>query len=131
VIAPVPRRTLDDMPHERRQALVGRVAELFSKSGFRHQDRWRLAIAIMRGPGERSYVTSRVDAAAFFKANDLPDLARQCLRERTKRGEVLLFVDVEDEGFAFASLIAIDLAAEVRAVLAAAESTGATPTQSE
>jgi hypothetical protein len=108
--------TLRDLPAERRLACVWQLSQLLAKSvAFRDRAKWPLAVVVLRDPGE-SYVTSRVDFAAYLRANDLHGVARECVKRRARPGHVLIWLEVDEQSVAASGFEEIDLAAEARSL---------------
>ncbi len=70
-------------------ASVAAVAIVRSRA-FMHHRTWPHAILVLM-PDAKPRVTSRVDFAAWLRANDLHDQAAEVLRTRTRPRELLMF----------------------------------------
>jgi hypothetical protein len=87
----VPPRVPEIAP-EGRDWLAGAIATVLVGSPFQGRKRWREAVIVLRSDGRR--VMSRGDFAHWLAANDLRQLAHECIRRRVPAGHVWLEVDV-------------------------------------
>lgn len=87
--------------------VAGVVAASLARSPFAHPGRWAAAIVLVSPTAQR--VTSRGQFAAEMRAADLPAVAREALARRTKRGEVLCWLELDTEDGAGAAFAVLDL----------------------
>lgn len=121
------RFDLDSLPIDDRVKLLLAVIVALSDSPFKSPKRWPQAIVVARAGELR--VTSATDFAQWARANDLPELARECA-QRAPAGCVRFFQDLDDEnGAPVTGLMLVDIhrgAASLERARLALESTEAT-----
>jgi hypothetical protein len=84
-----------DAPREEASSLLGPVAIALRGSPFEPRPMWPHALVVIR-QHERPRVTSRGDFSHWLASNGLRSAANECMRRQLRRGEILLWIEVDD-----------------------------------
>jgi hypothetical protein len=98
---------------ERDKGLIAIAALALNNSAFSTPGLWAHAVVIAR-QGERPRATGKGDFAHWCVANDLHAQARECLRRKVRPGQVLVYLEADNEVTAVAGFIVFDFARALR-----------------